>query len=617
MCGIVGYFDYSDSGYQLPAHLFDQMIDLLAHRGPDGRGRTDLGTAGLGHRRLAILDTTERAAQPMAAPDCDVHLTYNGEMYNFRELRAELESLGHVFKTTSDTEVLLHSYLEWDTECVKRFNGIFAFGIYDGRKKRLWLVRDHIGIKPMLYADNGRRILFASEPPALLAAPDVAGELDPEGIDAYFTFSYVPAPLTGYREIRQLEPGSQLLVENGRVTTSRYWDLPLPAEKFTDDEASLVEQFDELLTRAVDRQMVADVPLGAFLSSGTDSFGIVRAMESVSPGQTKAFSVGFVDPRFDELPYSRMAAEALGVSLESETVGVDVAELTRRVAPHSRDPFADSSALPTYLLCEMARKHVTVALSGDGADEMLGGYATHGAAATARKYRRWPRWLRRGLIEPIVRRLPDIGGKYSLRDKANRLILGAAEGPDRDHAAWRTIFSPALKDLIYSADFRAATKDFDPLERYARHIRRAREAGCEELDALLYADQVFYLPNDMLVKVDRMSMAHSLEVRVPFLDVDLVEFCWRLPQRMKRRDATGKVILRRAIVGDYPEALNSRPKSGFNMAYDRRGDRAARFDNPFCRPVRLGYRHSFGRYHQLMIRFLLEMLSVPASRSWS
>ena len=608
MCGIVGYFDYGDSGYELPGHTFDEMIDLLAHRGPDGRGRVQLPGVGLGHRRLAILDTTDRAAQPMAAPFCDVHLTYNGEIYNFRELREELEALGHVFQTTSDTEVLLHSYLEWDTGCVARLTGIFAFGLYDGRKKRLWLVRDHIGVKPLFYADNGRRVLFASETPALLAAPDVGDELDAEGIDAYFTFSYCPAPLTGYRDIRQLQPGSQLLVENGRVTESRYWDLPLPPEKLTDDEPALIEQFDELLTRAVKRQMVSDVPLGAFLSSGTDSFGIVRAMESVSPGRTRAFSVGFADPRFDELPYSRMAAEALGVSLETETVGVDVGELTERVRPFSRDPSADSSSLPTYLLCQMARKHVTVALSGDGADEMLGGYATYRAAATARKYRRLPRWLRSCVIEPIARRLPDVGGKYSLRDQVNRLVHGAAAGPDRDHAAWRVIFTPELKDLVYTDDFRAATRSFDPLDRYAGCVRRAREAGCEDLDALLYADQVFYLPNDMLAKVDRMSMAHSLEVRVPFLDVDLVEFCWRLPTAMKLSGKIGKWILRRAIADRYPDELSRRPKSGFNMAADRGAERAVRVDHRLCKSVNIPYSRSFGRYHQLMIRYLLAQM---------
>jgi len=354
--------------------------------------------------------------------------------------------------------------------------------------------------------------------------------------------------------------------------------------------------------------MISDVPLGGFLSSGTDSFAIIRAMEQVNSGQTRAYSVGFTNKDFNELPWTRQAAEALGVSLESQMMELDFQELCDLVRPYCRDPFADSSSLPTYLLCGMASQHVKVALTGDGGDELLAGYATHRAGGPARRYRRLPAWLRKGVIKPLTLCLPEIGGKYSLREKAGRFVMGAENDQFRRHAAWRTVFDRRLKRKIYTEDFWRQTKDFDTLEMYAEPLRRAHQAGCDELDCMLYADLSFYLPNDMLVKVDRMSMAHGLEVRVPFLDAELVEFCWRLPAEMKLRGKTGKYVLRRAIADRYPQELARRPKSGFNMAYDRRAETAIDVDNRFCKPATLRYRDGFGHYHQLMMRFLFEML---------
>ena len=610
MCGIVGYVDYREGRFELEPACFDRMIDAMSHRGPDGRGRFQRPGVGLGHRRLAILDVHPRAGQPMQAPNQDVWICHNGEIYNYRELRRELEHRGHSFATTSDTEVLLNSYLEWGIGCLRKLKGIFAFAIYDGRCRRLWLVRDPVGVKPLFYSDLDGTITFASEVPPLLMLPGFDPAPDPFGMDAYFTFSYVPAPMTGYKHIRQLLPGQYLLVEDGRITREKYWDLPLGAEKSRSDDRELTEEFDRLLTRVVERQMVADVPLGGFLSSGTDSFAIVRAMQNVSHGQTRAFSIGFTDKRFDELPFTKQAAEVLGVALDSQTMRLDFDSLVRRVAPHCREPFADSSSLPVYLLCEMASRHVKVALSGDGGDEMLGGYASYRAAGRAAAYRHLPRWLRRHLLAPLARRLPEVGGKYTLREKAARFVLGAEEGKWRDHASWRVVLHDELKRSVYTDEFYRQVKDFDPLDLYVEPMRRAHGAGCGELDCLLYADLTFYLPNDMLVKVDRMSMAHGLEVRVPFLDVDLLEFCWRLPDRMKIRGRRTKHILREVISDLYPPSLQRRPKSGFNVA--PRPDRLpVQFRNRFCRPIALDYRQAFGRYHQLMIEYMLRVLEEP------
>lgn len=617
MCGIVGYFDYRAGQYRLDGDTFDAMIDSLAHRGPDGRGRHQAPGVGLGHRRLSIIDPHPRAAQPMRSPDGQVLLTYNGEIYNFRGLRGELEKLGHAFRTTSDTEVLLHAYLEWGTDCLARLDGIFAFGLYDARADRLLLARDPIGVKPLFYADWEGKVFFASEMTPLLMLPGLDTSHDPQGIDAYLAFSYVPAPRTGCRHIRQLLPGQRLELERGRKKFATYWELPLDAPPLEGDPPELTEEFDRRLARAVERQMVSDVPLGGFLSAGTDSFAVVRAMQQAARGRARAYTIGFADPRFDELPWTKQAARALDVHLDWQVARLEDDELWRRVAPHCVEPFADSSALPVYLLCEMASRHVKVALSGDGGDELLAGYVTYRATPCARAYRKLPPAVRR-TCAALAQLVPDAGGKYTLGEQARRFVYGAENGRWRDHASWRILLPRKLRHRLYRPAFRRELGDFDPLELYAEPMRRAARAGCSELNCLLYADQIFYLPNDMLAKVDRMSMAHGLEVRVPLLDRELVEFCWRLPEEMKLRGRRGKHVLRRAIAGAYPPALRRRPKSGFNLACGPEDDAPVPVDLPFCRPARLAGGNTFGRYHRLMLRHLLRMLSWQARRAgWS
>jgi len=610
MCGIVGYFDYQRLDFQLSPENFKQMVDSMIHRGPDGRGCYQEPGIGLGHRRLAILDVDgDRASQPMAIEERGIWLTYNGTIYNFRELKKELEFLGHRFFTVSDTEVLLHAYLEWGLECLEKLNGIFAFAIWDKSKSRLWLVRDPLGIKPLFYSDGNGKIVFASEVPALFHFPGLSREPDLFGMDAFFTFGYVPAPMTGHKAIRQLMPGEYLLIENGKKTFKKFWDLPLGASKHKDSEQELLEEFSRLLKQAVECQMVSDVPLGAFLSSGTDSFAIVQAMQQVNKGRTTAFNMGFNNRKFDELDSTKISADALDVKLIAQRMDLDVESLIREVSPHVQEPFADSSSLPTYLLCKMASKYVKVVLGGDGADELLGGYEVYKANDLARCYRRIPQVIREKLIRPLVRSIPDFGGKYSFQEKAGRFMYGSQQGAGRDHASWRIMLPQYLKKKLYTPEFFNEVKDFDAIGIYEKSILRAREQGCSFLDSYLYADLTFYLPNDMLVKVDRMSMAHGLEVRVPFLDLNLVEFCWRLPENMKIRGGKLKYILRKMLGETYPKELRRLPKSGFNLETDAFSGTDIMIDNKFFAPSKIHANELFGKYHFAMLSYLARLMN--------
>tara|TARA_B100000676_G_scaffold300142_1_gene345385 strand:- start:1017 stop:2849 length:1833 start_codon:yes stop_codon:yes gene_type:complete len=610
MCGIVGYFDYQRLDFQLSSKNFNQMIDSMIHRGPDGRGCYQEPGIGLGHRRLAILDVDgDRAAQPMAFKDRGVWLIYNGEIYNYLELKKELIALGHSFNTTSDTEVLLHSYLEWGIECLQKLNGIFAFAIWDQPKARLWLVRDPFGVKPLFFSDWKGKIIFGSEIPSLFHYPEFPKEYDPFGMDSFFTFGYVPAPMTAYKNIKQLLPGEFLLIENGKKIFKKYWDLPLSVSKLNGSENELREEFKRLLKQAVERQMVSDVELGAFLSSGKDSFAIVQAMQEVSKGMTTAFSMGFNHNKFDELEGTKLSAAALGVELISSRMTIDVDNLIEEIKPTMQEPFSDPSGLPTYLLCKMASQHVKVVLGGDGADELLGGYEVYKANDLARWYRKIPNIIRERFIRPLVGAIPDFGGKYSFQEKTGRFMYGSEQGFGRDHSSWRVFMPSHIKKKLYKPEFSKEIKDFDPIEVYAKPIHRAREHGLSILDSCLYADLTFYLPNDMLVKVDRMSMAHGLEVRVPFLDPDLVDFCWRLPDKIKVCGSKLKFLLREAIKDTYPKELQQQPKSGFNLDYDIFPGTEVTFNNTFCFPRKIQTEELFGQYHFMMLSYMSRLMT--------
>jgi asparagine synthase (glutamine-hydrolysing) len=553
MCGIAGVAA-TDRAPADPG-LLRAMTDVIAHRGPDGEGFHVDGAVGLGHRRLAIIDLAT-GAQPMASDDQHVWITYNGELYNYRELRRELEARGVVFRTASDTEVLLKSYEAWDLECLPRLRGMFAFGIWDGRRRRVVLARDHVGIKPLVYAWDGRRLLFGSEPKALLADRALSRELDWEALGDYLVWHYVPSPRTIYRAIRKLPPASYLTLDLDTATlvVRRYWTMRFDP----DPRPSEAEWLDGLLRHlddAVTSHLVSDVPVGAFLSGGLDSSAVVAAMARASPGRVRTFSIGFDETGFDELPHARAVAHRLGTDHYELVVKPDALEVVPRLAWQLDEPFADASAIPTYYVSKITRQHVTVALSGDGGDENFAGYRRYREAlATHRRLDRWPATLVKPLLGAAARLLPP-----GARGQATLAYLG--DDPLGRYFRLVTAHYPPPGTLL-AKDARAR------LGGGHREVfeRLARAAAAPDYVATLQAlDVETYLPEDILTKVDRTSMLVSLESRVPLLDRPLMEFLATMPTAFKMRDGVGKYLLRRATQDRLPTSTLTRGKMGFGV----------------------------------------------------
>jgi asparagine synthase (glutamine-hydrolysing) len=552
MCGIAGKYHLDDRGAVNRALLI-AMTRTLSHRGPDGEGYHLEGSVGLGHRRLSIIDL-ERGRQPISNEDGTVWVILNGEIYNFRELRTGLESRGHRFSTSSDTETIVHLYEDHGIDCVQHLDGMFAFALWDSPRERLLLARDRLGEKPLYYVHRpGRSVIFGSELKAIVADPEVAREVDVEALDRYLSLLYVPAPQTIFRDVRKLPAGHVLVADRHGVAVSSYWDLRFPRTARRRDE-EYAEEFRQRLGDAVRARLVSDVPLGAFLSGGLDSSAVVGLMAGMSDRPVVTASVGFRDAGYDERPWARLVTARFGCDARECEVTPNIRDLLPNLVWHFDEPFADSSAVPTYYVSKLAREHVTVALSGDGGDELLAGYARH----------RWDRWEARarrvahpaGLIRLAARAWPPgARGKNAL----THLTMDPDEACARKHSA--ELFRETGKHGLYSEDMLRVTRAFDPLA-----IHRAYYRHCEAEDPLnrsLYVDLKTYLADDILVKVDRMSMAHGLEVRAPFLDHQLVEYVAALPSRLKLRGRTSKFLLRHAMRSVLPEAVLSKPKHGF------------------------------------------------------
>jgi asparagine synthase (glutamine-hydrolysing) len=538
------------------------MNETVLHRGPDAGGtveiRSDVGAHALrgwlGNRRLRILDVRTVADQPMTTEDGSVALTWNGEIYNFQELRLQLESAGHRFRTRGDTEVILRAYLEWGQECVPRLDGMFALAIWDSREGRLLLARDRVGKKPLFYAAAEGRLTFGSEIKALLAAPWVEAEPDLDRVPEYLTFGYVPYPGSFYRGITQVPPASTVVFDHGRLRSpQRYWD-PLP--RASGPAPPVGADLASLLRNATSRRMVADVPLGAFLSGGIDSSVVVGLMSQLSDEPVLTFCAGFPDdPTYDERPHARRVAEHFGTRHTEFAVQVDAVGLIDRLLWHHDQPYADSSAIPTYLVSHLAREHVTVALTGDGGDEVFGGYERFRAAMVAR---RLPPLLAR-LARRASRLAPAGNGYYGVRRRLDRFFELADRPVEDRYLGWVSVFSrDALGDVLAQpapgSDVHASV-----LEIYDR----ARTLP--ELDRILYANFLTYLPDDLAVKADRTSMANSLELRSPFLDTRLVEYLAAVPARRKVGLRRVKPLLRHTFADLVPAEVWRRRKHGFGV----------------------------------------------------
>ena len=553
MCGIAGRLNFAPDKPVDRGHLI-AMTDAVTHRGPDAAGYFVDGAIGLGHRRLSIIDLAT-GDQPLGNEDGTVQVVFNGEIYNFAELRHQLLARGHRFRTQSDTEVIAHGYEEWGDACVERFRGMFAFAVWDARRRRLLLARDRLGVKPLYYAEVDGGIVFGSEIKSLLVHPDVPREWSPEALDAYLTFLYVPAPQTIYRGIRKLSPAHVLVAGNGATRTSRYWHLEFPGDAPQRSEDDYLAELDGLLREAVALRLVSDVPLGAFLSGGIDSTTVVAYMVDTSAAPPVTISVGFDDRAFDETRHAETVARHLGCEFHALTANPRVDDLLPKLAWHFDEPFADSSAVPTYYVSQAARQLVTVALSGDGGDELWAGYPWH-------RVEHWEQRARQ-VLGPAARAAGLLGQAVPLSLKGSRSLRHLARSPEQAYALKHTygLFEPQAKARLYSGDLRRAINGHDALAALRDHYRACRSA--DPLDRAMYVDVHTYMIDDVLTKVDRMSMAVSLEAREPLLDHKLLEFAARVPVSMKLKHGQGKYLLRRLLDRRVPRSIVQRGKSGF------------------------------------------------------
>ena len=568
MCGIVGRLNF-DPGRGVDRELLGRMTSALAHRGPDDQGLHVRGSVGLGHRRLSIIDLSPAGHQPMSNEDGSVWIVFNGEIYNFQELRRSLEQAGWRFRSRSDTEVLLRLYEALGLGCLHQLHGMFAFAIWDERKRTLFMARDRLGVKPLFYRATTDGIAFASELKALLQDPEVERIVDPVAIHHYLTYQYVPAPSCVFKGIHKLRPAHYLVCRDGRIDVRPYWKLayrPKHEVRSARQLEDLAEELRHRLDVAVRRRLVSDVPLGAFLSGGIDSSTVVGLMSRSMDRPVRTFSIGFDDRSYDELPAARAVAERFHADHTEFRVKADIVDLLPTLVRAYDEPYADASAIPTFLLSRLARRQVTVVLTGDAGDENFAGYDRYVANELARRLGSVAGLLGHPLARSILQALPHGDGQHDLRWRLKRFVDRLGQSPESRNADWAAQFDGAEKGQLYADDFLSTLGSIDSREHV---IARYREADADDpLDATLYADVMTYLPDCLLVKVDIATMANSLEARSPFLDHELMEFAARIPSHLKLRGVETKWILKHALRDLLPAGILRRPKMGFNLPLD-------------------------------------------------
>ena len=570
MCGICGTVKI-EGGAPVSKSLIASMCATIEHRGPDDEGIFTTNNIGLGTRRLSIIDI-EGGHQPLSNEDASVWVAHNGEIYNFPELRKELISRGHFFKTKTDTETIVHSYEEWGEQCFQKFRGMFAFALWDDSKKKLLIVRDRVGIKPLYYTlieDKDRTLVFGSELKTILIHPKVERALEPRAVDLYLTLEYIPEPFSVFKNIHKLPAGTFLVYEQGQIRLEKYWDVFEDRENESSDttgSATLASLEDELyvhLKEAVKARLISDVPLGAFLSGGIDSSAIVGLMSELGVSPIRTFSIGFEDATYNELEHARRIAQLFHTDHEEFILKPQALELTQKLVHHLDEPFGDFSIFPTYLISKMAREHVKVILSGDGGDELFAGYEHY----QAQKLSRLP--LVSSLSRPVpalVRKFPPSSKKKGLWNKMRRYAQGFKHPKDLRHFRWMMFLNQKEREELYSEEFRhelGGVQPFhtiSPLDKLYPQLERF-----DDINGELYLDLKSYLVDDILVKVDRMSMATSLETRVPFVDHEVVRFAFRIPGHLKLRGMTTKWILKKTMGRLLPHQNIYRSKEGFSI----------------------------------------------------
>jgi len=577
LCGIAGIA--SKDSRPIDEAVLRRMCDAMVHRGPDGAGYyTNSGpqmaaqingdkhaSVGLGIRRLAVIDLIT-GDQPIHNEDRTVWVVLNGEIYNYQELRAELERLGHSFYTRSDTEVIVHAYEQYGCDVTRRLRGMFAFALWDDRMRQLLLARDRVGKKPLLYSIKNGSLVFASEFHAILKHPDVPREINYEALQLYLSFGCVPAPFTAFSGIQKLQPGHVLLWANGEARIERYWSLDF-SSKITISDQEAGERAVELIRESVRARLVSDVALGAFLSGGIDSSAVVAFMSELSDRPVKTFAIGFEEDGYSELRHSRRIAERFGTDHHEFVMSPDIQDILPMLVRHYGEPYADSSALPAYYLSKMARQHVTVALSGDGGDECFAGYQRYAAMRLGEQYDRLPAAIRTRVLEPAMAAVPESGNARTRLARGRRLfsVMGVTGG--ERYLKLTSVISDPMKAALCADSFLEETSRAQPIEFLRPWFRGNGEV--DVVDRAMMADTANYLPDDLLVKMDIASMAVSLEARSPFLDHHVMEFAASLPARLKLRGLTTKYVLKLGLRGLLPEQNLTRAKMGLGVPISR------------------------------------------------
>lgn len=555
MCGICG-FNYNDGG------LVREMTGRLHHRGPDQGGYFTHENCSLGHRRLSIIDLSEQGRQPMFNEEESVVLVFNGEIYNYLELREKLVGRGHRFRGNSDSEVIVHAYEEYGPQCVEQLRGMFAFAVFDIEKQKLCIARDRIGIKPLYYYHKNGTFLFASEIKAILASPAVERRVNLQALYDYIGFEFVPAPQTMFEDIHKLEAGHYLELTGDSITLTRYWDLQMGSGEAPMSFAEAVERQKQLLDEAVRSHLMSDVPLGVFLSGGLDSSAIVALMRRHIPGNLKTFTIGYKDPSFSELDYAAVVAKHCETDHQVLMLDDIKPEYVEKALYHLDEPMTDLSTVPLYLLCKQAREHVTVCLSGEGADESYAGYDRFKAAKLASYFNLIPRPIRRQVVGRIVDMLPDQPQKKGAINMLKRFVEGANMPADGNHLRWQYFTSDRIVSGLFKEEFFHHVTA-DPFRLVREYSNRCRDA--DTINQQIYLDMRYMMTDSVLMKVDKMSMASSLEIRVPLLDHVLVEFLAALPGSWKLNGLTTKHIFRKALEELLPEKIVYRGKQGYSL----------------------------------------------------
>ena len=542
------------------------MSSLLSHRGPDDSGIYLKGNVGLAHRRLSIIDLTPAGHQPMPNEDESVWIVFNGEIYNYQDIRRDLLVRGHRFRSNTDTETIIHLYEDKGEDCVQDLRGMFAFAIWDAKKRRLFCARDRVGKKPFVYAHTGEGLFFASEIKSLLACSSLDKKIDYSALHHYLTYQYVPSPLSIFATIKKLPPGHMLSYEDDTLTIKRYWNLSYRNKLHLPSLEDYGKRLEELFEEAVRIRLRSDVPLGAFLSGGIDSSLVVAMMQRLMNQPVKTFSIGFKEEAYDELAFARMAARQYQTDHHEFVVKPDALSILPQLVWHYNEPFADSSAIPTYYVSKMTREHVTVALNGDGGDESFAGYERYVADKLADYYRYVPPFIRDGIFQKVINRLPYSTNRKSFVRRLKRFIKGISEVPERRYVRWICFFDNEMKRDLYTAAFHDLMKYTDSVDLTVNWYGKAD--GKAFIDKTLFVDVMSYLPEDLLVKVDIATMAHSLEARSPFLDHKLMEFAASLPDDLKLRGIESKYLLKHTLCGMIPRPIVQRKKMGFGVPLD-------------------------------------------------